>query len=89
MLTSSRQWADELGKRPGMGGTTFDSISVGFTKTEAYGRIPPGVRDRLTAADATEVTAGDRISKAEDVADIIGLLVSDKARVCAYLIREV
>jgi NAD(P)-dependent dehydrogenase (short-subunit alcohol dehydrogenase family) len=63
-----------------MRGTTFNSISVGFTKTEAYANIPPAIRDRLTAADAAEVAVGNRIGEVEDVADVVGLLVSEKAR---------
>ena len=51
-----------------MEGTTFNSVSVGFTKTEAYHKIPEEIRERLTAADA------------KDVADVVGLLVSEKAR---------
>ena len=76
-----RKWADELGNRPGMEGTTFNSVSVGFTKTAAYDKIPSDVRDKLTAADAAEVAVGDRIGEAEDIAGIVGLLVSEKARV--------
>ncbi|KAF2872583.1 hypothetical protein BDV95DRAFT_491257 [Massariosphaeria phaeospora] len=75
-----RQWADELGTRPGMEGTTFNSVSVGFTKTEAYNKIPAEIRDRLTASDAAEVAVGNRIGEVEDVADVVGLLVSEKAR---------
>ncbi|KAF2266572.1 3-oxoacyl-reductase [Lojkania enalia] len=74
------QWADELGARPGMEGTTFNSVSVGFTKTEAYNSIPSDVRERLTAADATEVAVGNRIGEVEDIADVVSLLISDKAR---------
>ena len=76
-----RKWADELGKRPGMEGTTFNSVSVGFTKTEAYNRIPAKVRDELTSRDAAEVAVGDRIGEVEDIAGVVGLLVSEKARV--------
>lgn len=65
-----------------MEGTTFNSVSVGFTKTEAYSKIPPEIRDRLTEADAAEVAVGNRIGEVEDVADVVGLLISDKARVC-------
>ncbi|KAF2256618.1 NAD(P)-binding protein [Trematosphaeria pertusa] len=75
-----RKWADELGTHPGMEGTTFNSVSVGFTKTEAYSKIPPEIRDRLTEADAAEVAVGNRIGEVEDVADVVGLLISDKAR---------
>jgi NAD(P)-dependent dehydrogenase (short-subunit alcohol dehydrogenase family) len=64
-----------------MEGTTFNSVSVGFTKTAAYDKIPSDVRDKLTAADAAEVAVGDRIGEAEDIAGIVGLLVSEKARV--------
>ncbi|KAF2690823.1 short-chain dehydrogenase [Lentithecium fluviatile CBS 122367] len=75
-----RQWADELGTRPGMEGTTFNSVSVGFTKTEAYSKIPPEIRERLTATDAAEVAVADRIGNVEDIAGVVGLLVSEKAR---------
>lgn len=77
----TRKWADELGHRPGMEGTTFNSVSVGFTKTDAYSRIPPEMRDRLEASDAAEVAVANRIGEAEDVAGVVGLLVSEKARV--------
>jgi 3-oxoacyl-[acyl-carrier protein] reductase len=82
-LTSHRQWADELGTHSGMEGTTFNSVSVGLTKTEAYSRIPAEIRDKLTAADAAEVAVANRIGEVQDVADVVGLLVSEKARVRA------
>ncbi|ORY09351.1 short-chain dehydrogenase [Clohesyomyces aquaticus] len=75
-----RKWADELGTHPGMQGTTFNSVSVGFTVTEAYSKIPPDVRERLTASDAAEVAVGNRIGEVEDIAGVVGLLVSEKAR---------
>ncbi|KAF2196348.1 short-chain dehydrogenase [Delitschia confertaspora ATCC 74209] len=75
-----RSWADELGKRPGMEGTTFNSVSVGFTKTDAYNKIPPELRNHLEEADAREVAVAHRIGEAKDVADVVGLLVSEKAR---------
>ncbi|KAL5422629.1 hypothetical protein PMIN04_004555 [Paraphaeosphaeria minitans] len=74
-----RKWADELGTRTGMEGTTFNSVSVGFTKTEAYNRIPPEFRDKLEASDAAEVTVANRIGEVEDVAGVVGLLVSETA----------
>ncbi|KAF2117763.1 short-chain dehydrogenase [Lophiotrema nucula] len=74
-----RKWADELGNRPGMEGTTFNSVSVGFTKTEAYSRIPEGIREQLTVADAAEVAVGNRIGEVEDIAGVVGLIVSEKA----------
>ena len=80
LLNHSRQWADELGTRQGMQGTTFNSVSVGFTKTEAYTRIPSPIREKLTASDASEVAVGNRIGEVEDVAEVVGLLVSEKAR---------
>ncbi|KAF2662222.1 short-chain dehydrogenase [Lophiostoma macrostomum CBS 122681] len=75
-----RQFADELGTKPFMRGTTFNSVSVGFTKTEAYANIPPTIRDQLTAADAAAVAVGNRIGEVEDIAGVVGLLVSEKAR---------
>ncbi|KAF2184370.1 short-chain dehydrogenase [Zopfia rhizophila CBS 207.26] len=75
-----RKWADELGARPGMEGTTFNSVSVGFTKTDAYYRIPLDTREKLMTADAVEVAVGNRIGEAEDVADVVGMLVSENAR---------
>jgi len=63
-----------------MEGTTFNAVSVGFTKTDAYQRIPREVRTRLEEEDAKEVAVGNRIGESEDVADVVGLLVSEKAR---------
>jgi 3-oxoacyl-[acyl-carrier protein] reductase len=80
-LITSRKWADELGTYPGMEGTTFNSVSVGFTRTAAYDKIPLEVREKLTVADAAEVAVGNRIGDAEDIADVVGLLVGEKARV--------
>jgi NAD(P)-dependent dehydrogenase (short-subunit alcohol dehydrogenase family) len=80
-LTLRRQWADELGMRSGMEGTTFNSVSVGFTKTEAYDRIPSEIKNKLTAADAADVAVANRIGEVEDIAGVVGLLVSEKARV--------
>lgn len=83
ILMNCRKWADELGTRAGMEGTTFNSVSVGFTKTEAYNRIPEKVREELTSRDAAEVAVGNRIGETEDIAGVVGLLVSEKARVSA------
>jgi NAD(P)-dependent dehydrogenase (short-subunit alcohol dehydrogenase family) len=63
-----------------MEGTTFNSVSVGFTKTEAFNDIPAETRDKLVAADAEQVTVANRIGEVEDVAGVVGLLVSEKAR---------
>lgn len=71
-----------------MEGTTFNSVSVGFTKTEAYTKIPAHIRDKLTADDAAEVAVGNRIGEVEDVADVVGLLVSEKARVSSTCSRR-
>ncbi|KAF2704817.1 short-chain dehydrogenase [Pleomassaria siparia CBS 279.74] len=75
-----RKWADELGTHPTTYGTTFNSISVGFTKTESYRRIPMEMRDWLTASDAAEVAVGNRIGEVQDVADVVGLLAGEKSR---------
>lgn len=64
-----------------MEGTTFNSVSVGFTKTEAYNNIPLDIREKLTAADAAEVAVANRIGEVHDVADVVGMLVGEKARV--------
>ena len=74
-----------------MEGTTFNSVSVGFTKTEAYSKIPSEIRDKLTAADAAEVAVANRIGEVQDIADVVGLLVSEKARVgskCSLICRH-
>lgn len=63
-----------------MEGTTFNSVSVGLTKTDAWNRIPPEVREKFEEADAKEVTVGNRVGEPEDVADVVGMLVSEKAR---------
>jgi 3-oxoacyl-[acyl-carrier protein] reductase len=64
-----------------MEGTTFNSVSVGFTKTEAYDRIPSEIKNKLTVADAADVAVANRIGEVEDIAGVVGLLVSEKARV--------
>lgn len=76
----TRSWADELGKRPGMEGTTVNAVCVGFTKTDAFNNIPKERRDPLVESDAKEVTVGNRIAESEDIADVVGLIVSEKAR---------
>lgn len=80
LFSNNRKWADELGTAPGMEGTTFNSVSVGFTKTEAFNNIPGPARDKLVAADSEQVAVANRIGEPADVAGVVGLLVSEKAR---------
>jgi NAD(P)-dependent dehydrogenase (short-subunit alcohol dehydrogenase family) len=63
-----------------MEGTTFNSVSVGFTRTEAFNNIPATAREELVAADSAQVAVANRIGEVDDIAGVVGLLVSEKAR---------
>lgn len=63
-----------------MVGTTVNAVCVGLTKSDAYNKIPEERKQAITEADAKAVGVGDRIAECEDIADVVGLLVSEKAR---------
>jgi 3-oxoacyl-[acyl-carrier protein] reductase len=76
----TRSWAQELGKRPGMQGTTVNAICVGLTNTELWTRYPVEVRGPVEEANFRTTDVADRIAEVDDVALVAGFLAGDASR---------
>lgn len=76
----ARSWALELPLT--FPGTTVNSVSVGLTDTPGLRAIPAAAVEALKAQrlPKVKVVEGGRMGYAEDVADVVGFLVSEKAR---------
>jgi NAD(P)-dependent dehydrogenase (short-subunit alcohol dehydrogenase family) len=76
----TRSWAIELPlKYPG---TTVNTVCVGLTDTPLFRGYPVEVQEK-TKQERTprvKVVEGGRMGTAEDVADVVGWLVSEKSR---------
>lgn len=75
-----RSWAIELPLA--FPGTTVNAVSVGLTDTPGLRSFPAQAVEALKAqrVPKVKVVEGGRMGYAEDVADIVGWLVSEKAR---------
>lgn len=82
----TRVWADALGKRPGMEGTTVNSVIVGVTKTgDTETGLPEGLPDvepvrQLVRAKMAACSVGERLGEVDDVVEVVGFLCSEKSR---------
>jgi 3-oxoacyl-[acyl-carrier protein] reductase len=76
----ARSWAIELPLS--FPGTTVNAVSVGLTDTPGLRAFPAAAVEALKAQrlKKVKVVEGGRIGFAEDVADVVGWLVSEKAR---------
>lgn len=76
----ARSWAVEL--PPKFPGTTVNAVSVGLTDTPGLRSFPPAAVAAMKAKrlGKVKIVEGGRIGHAEDIADVVGLLVSEKAR---------
>jgi 3-oxoacyl-[acyl-carrier protein] reductase len=75
-----RSWALELPLS--FPGTTVNAVSVGLTDTPGLRAFPAAAVEALKAqrVPKVKVVEGGRMGFAEDVADVVGFLVSGKAR---------
>ena len=76
----ARAWADELGRNEATLGTTVNSVSVGLTNTPQVKSLPAAMQTALKEERLPLVSVGERLATIEDVADVVGFLVSEKAR---------
>lgn len=76
----ARSWAVELPLF--FPGTTVNAVSVGLTDTPGLRSFPPAAVEALKEArlKKVRVVEGGRMGYAEDVADVVGWLVSEKSR---------
>ncbi|KAF2682111.1 NAD(P)-binding protein [Lentithecium fluviatile CBS 122367] len=76
----ARSWAIELPLS--FPGTTVNAVSVGLTDTPGLRAFPAAAVEALKAQrlKKVKVVEGGRMGFAEDVADVVGWLVSEKAR---------
>jgi 3-oxoacyl-[acyl-carrier protein] reductase len=76
----ARSWAIEL--PVAFPGTTVNAVSVGITDTPGLRAFPAAAVEALKAqrVPKVKVVEGGRMGFAEDVADVVGFLVSEKAR---------
>lgn len=63
-----------------MMGTTVNAISVGLTNSDAWKSMPEAVQKAVLDKDLPTISVGPRIAECEDIADIVGFLVSEKSR---------
>ncbi|OAQ62731.1 short-chain dehydrogenase [Pochonia chlamydosporia 170] len=83
MEALTRTWAELLGAHPNTAGTTVNALLVGATATDALLENAPL---ELTERAATVLKTGEPIlgpmgmGRPEDVADVAGLIASEKAR---------
>jgi len=75
-----RSWAIELPHS--FPGTTVNAVSVGLTDTPGLRAFPADAVQALKEqrVPKVKVVEGGRIGQAEDVADVVGFLVSEKSR---------
>jgi 3-oxoacyl-[acyl-carrier protein] reductase len=75
-----RSWAIELPLS--FPGTTVNAVSVGLTNTPGLRSVPAAAVEALKEERLEKVTVveGGRMGQAEDVADVVGWLVSEKSR---------
>jgi 3-oxoacyl-[acyl-carrier protein] reductase len=80
MEALTRSWAIELPLT--FPGTTVNAVSVGLTDTPGLRRFPAQAVEALKAQriPKVKIVEGGRMGYAEDVADVVGWLVSEKAR---------
>lgn len=76
----TRNWAVELGRRPGMEGTTFNALSVGTTDTDMLASVPDQVGQGIIESAKAACNVGPRIGTVDDIAEIAGWLSSEKSR---------
>lgn len=76
----ARSWAVELPLS--FPGTTVNAVSVGLTDTPGVRKFPAAAVEALKAQrlQRVRVVPGGRMGYPEDVADVVGWLVSEKAR---------
>ena len=76
----ARSWALELPLT--FPGTTVNAVSVGLTDTPGLRSFPPETVEALKQQrlNKVKVVQGGRMGLPEDVADVVGWLVSEKAR---------
>jgi len=75
-----RSWAIELPHD--FPGTTVNAVSVGLTDTPGLRSFPPPAVEALKEQrlKKVKVVEGGRIGQAEDIADVVDWLVSEKSR---------
>ncbi|KIW23053.1 uncharacterized protein PV07_11285 [Cladophialophora immunda] len=73
----TRSLAANLGVQTG---ATFNSVSVGTTRTDVIQTMLDQYGDKLREQLSSAFTAEKRIGEAEDVAFVVGFLASDKSR---------
>ncbi|KAL1647467.1 hypothetical protein SLS58_002797 [Diplodia intermedia] len=79
MESLTRTWADVFGKDPSMAGTTVNALLVGATDTEAFCKGLSPEQSKAVVDHVIGTTSLARLGTAEDAADLVGLLVSERA----------
>ncbi|KKY28165.1 putative short-chain dehydrogenase reductase sdr [Diplodia seriata] len=79
MESLTRTWADVFGKDPSMAGTTVNALLVGATDTEAFCKGLSPEQSKGVVDHVIEATSLARLGTPEDAADLVGLLVSERA----------
>ncbi|KAK1634120.1 3-oxoacyl-reductase [Colletotrichum phormii] len=81
MESMTRSWADILSQDTKTLGTTVNSLSVGGTATDAFtGSAPPEMREAALKVLSEGKPVHNGVGLPEDVAKVVGLVVSEAAR---------
>ncbi len=63
-----------------MFGTTVNAVCVGLTNSDALKGLPKEALQGVLDSDLPTVSVGPRVAECEDIADVVGFLVSEKSR---------
>ncbi|KAF7586284.1 hypothetical protein BBP40_009161 [Aspergillus hancockii] len=81
MEALTRSWAGILGKDPKTLGTTVNALAIGATATDALLReAPPELQKKGSDAIRAGSILGGEMGLPEDIANVAGLLASERAR---------
>lgn len=80
MESAVRTLAEELGLRPGMEGTTVNSVVSGLTDTGVVKHLDPKIRHSVLARETEKINVARRIGDVNDIANIVGFLASEASR---------
>ncbi|KAM3517195.1 hypothetical protein NHJ13051_009200 [Beauveria bassiana] len=80
MESLTRSWSDILSRHATTLGTTVNTLAVGPTATDALLNAPAHLQTRAAEVLRSGTSAAGGVGHPQDIADIVGLLVSEKSR---------
>ncbi|EJP62065.1 short-chain dehydrogenase [Beauveria bassiana ARSEF 2860] len=80
MESLTRSWSDILSRHETTLGTTVNTLAVGPTATDALLNAPVHLQTRAAEVLRSGTSVAGGVGHPQDIADIVGLLVSEKSR---------